>query len=384
VRLLILAAAAAGCSFSPPEGGGTFVCSAAAPECPPGTMCIDDRCLVAGADAAELPTGFRFRQKLTFDNRRGTVAGFPLLVALDPRVFDYPDAADDGSDLRFYDVDDTPLPHEIEEWNPSGRSILWVRVPEVTGNSNQDYIWLYYGNQDPPAPPALDVWSAYQAVFHLGASADDSGSLMLEGVESGTLAAPGRIGQGRRFNGTSDHITVGPEPPVLRGVAGMSLEAWVYRDQPLVDTDQVVIAATAHGADFSRAQIKLDPTGAVRATFRTQDAAAPNAVYTLASELPVGEWTWVAVTMDLAEQEMRIALNGNQSVGVSNVDLDPQTAETNPDQLLIGRDETGGEWFAGALDELRIAGTAASEDWLSLQYASMTESLVELGAPEAL
>ena len=122
----------------------------------------------------------------------------------------------------------------------------------------------------------------------------------------------------------------------------------------------------------------------MRATFRTQDAATPNAVYTLASELPVGEWTCVAVTLDLAEQKFRIALNGNQSVGVSNVDLDPQTAETNPDQVLIARDETGGEWFVGALDELRIAGTAASEDWLSLQYASMTESLFELGAPEAL
>lgn len=385
-RLVVLVTALAGCSFSGPESSGTFACSAAAPECPPGTTCIEGRCTTA-SDAAPEPTGFRFRRRLAFDNReRGTVAGFPVLVALDPGVFDYGGAADGGADLRFFDVDQAPLPHEIEIWNPGGVSFVWVRVPEITGNSDQDHIWLYYGHSTPPAPAGDDVWSAYQVVDHLGASVDDSAALMLDGVESGTEVIAGRIGQGRRFNGTSDHVRLGPDPPVLRGVRGMTLEAWVSpAGSTASDADQVVVAVTAHQADFSRAQIKIDPTGSVRAVFRTQDSGMPNAVYTLDTPLPMNEWTWVVASVDLTEGKIRISLEGGQQVGATTTaNLDPMTVDTSPDQVLISLDETGGEWYAGALDELRIAGAAMSEDWLAVQYASMTGALVTFDPPEEL
>ena len=385
-RLLVLVTALSGCRFSAPEGGGEFACSAAAPECPPGTACVDGRCTAAeAADAALPPAGFSFRQKLTFDNREhGTVAGFPLLVALDARVFDYGGAAGDGSDLRFFDPDQTPLPHEIETWDTGGPSVLWVRVPEVTGNSDQDFIWLYYGHPDPPAPPAGDVWSAYQMVHHLGAGLDDSAALELEGEASGTELVAGQIGRGRRFDGIDDHIEIGPDPPVLRAVPGMTLEAWVARAQPPSATDQVVIAVTAHGADFSRAQIKIDTAGSVRAVFRTQDTATPNSVYTLDKPLAVGEWTWVVVSVDLTCQTIRIAINGIQQVGATSSDLDPITVDTSPKQVLIAIDETDGERYAGVLDEVRIAGATTSQDWLAVQYASMTGGLVGFELPEQL
>lgn len=389
MRLLVaLLTALAACSFSAPDGGGTFACSAAAPECPSGTTCIDGFCRGGEetADAAPTPTGFAFRQKLRFDNRdNGTVAGAPVSIVLDPGVFAYAEAADDGGDLRFYDVDGAPLPHEIEAWTPAGRSFLWTLVPEVTGNSDQDFIWLYYGHPEPPAPPGGSVWSGYQAVYHLTGGADDSAAQGLNGVASGTKPADGRVGGGLEFDGTEDHVVIGPNPPLLESVRAMSIEAWVRPTAPMGAGDQVVAAVSAHGGDFSRAQIKIDPAGNVRAVFRTQDLEAENAVYTLNSALPEGEWTWIAVSADLVEDEVRVVLNGGESVGsLANVSLDDTTADTTPDQALISADETGGEGFAGVLDEIRIAGRAPTTDWLRLQYASMIDQLVTIEVPEAL
>ncbi len=386
--LLLLLTALAGCSFSAPDGGGAFACSAAAPECPPGTTCIDGTCRGGEevADAATPPNGFAFRQKLRFDNRdNGTVAGAPVLVVLDPGVFAYTEAAADGGDLRFHDVDGAPLPHEIEAWNPAGSSFLWVLVPEVTGNSDQDYIWLYYGHPEPPAPPGGSVWAGYQAVYHLSDGAADSAAQGLDGVATGTKPSDGRVAGGLEFDGAEDHIVVGPDPPLLESVRAMSIEAWVRPSAPIGAGDQVVAAVSADGGDFSRAQIKIDPAGNVRAVFRTQDLEAENAVYTLDSALPEGQWTWVAVSADLVDKELRIVLNGGASVGsLANVSLDDITAATTPDQALISADETGGEGFSGVLDEIRIAGRAPTSDWLRLQYASMIDQLVTIEVPEAL
>ena len=388
--LALLTWLAAGCSFSAPEGGGgAFACSADAPECPPGTTCIDGRCRAQGeaADAAASPTGFGYRHKLTFDNRDGeTVAGAPVLIVLDPGVFDYSAAQAEGADLRFFDLDDAPLPHEIERWDPTGVSILWVKVPEVTGGSDNDYIWLYYGHDNPPAPKDGDVWSAYQAVYHLAGNATDSGALMLDGDLSGPSSAEGRIGAGLEFDGLSDHVVIGPDPPLLQSVQGMSLEAWV-RPAPAsgVDVDQVVVTVSVNGGDFSRAQIKIDPGGKVRAVFRTKDVGTESAVKTLESPLSEEQWTWVAVSADLAEGEIRVVLNGGAQVAsLATTVLDDRTADTTPDQALISVDETGGEFFSGALDEIRIAGRPPPPGWLRLQYASMTDNLVTIATREDL
>ncbi len=386
MRLLLAPLIAlAGCSFSAPDGGDTFACSAAAPECPPGTMCIDGRCTVE-SDAAPLPpTGFGFRQKLTFDNRgRGTVAGFPVLVALEPGVFTYGDAAGDGSDLRFFDPDDTPLPVEVESWNPSGRSLLWVVVPEVTGNSDLDFIWLYYGHAAPPAPPGGDVWSTYQAVYHLTAGADDAAGAMIDGTLTGTEPVAGRIADGRRFDGVDDHIEIGPAPPLLRAVPGATLEAWVKPAPPAGDADQVVLAVSAHEAALSRAQIKLDPARDVKVVFRTVDAQEPSAPYVDDKPLSTGEWTWVVAVADFAAGTVRVFLNGAEGGELMTAAFADATPDTAPDRGLIGIDETGVELFTGDIDEVRIAGAALSGDWLAAQYASMTGALVGFEPAEAL
>ncbi len=90
-----------------------------------------------------------------------TLTNFPVLVKLSTATagFSYSDFSKaNGDDLRFADASGTLLPHEIDTWNPSGVSTVWVKVPLLKKNS---YITAHYGftgSGDPAPVAAKDVW----------------------------------------------------------------------------------------------------------------------------------------------------------------------------------------------------------------------------------
>ncbi len=114
------------------------------------------------------------RKKLTINNSDQTedLDDFPLLVKLDGTRIDYSKTLNLGEDIRFIDNEDdgaTELKYEIEKWDESGTSYVWVKVPRIDGSSSTDHIWIYYDyfaasdNQDP-----ANVWtSGYAGVWHL-------------------------------------------------------------------------------------------------------------------------------------------------------------------------------------------------------------------------
>lgn len=61
-------------------------------------------------------------------------------------------------ELRFFDASGDPLAYEVESWNPSGESAVWVRLEEI--ELDDDHFFMEYG--DPPLPTGEDpaaVWS---------------------------------------------------------------------------------------------------------------------------------------------------------------------------------------------------------------------------------
>ena len=89
------------------------------------------------------------RSKLTFNNsdQSENLQNFPVLIKLDSSRINYAATQDQGQDIRFVDSNDTDvLPHEIEMWDEAGTSYVWVKVPQIDGSSDTDYIWMYYGN----------------------------------------------------------------------------------------------------------------------------------------------------------------------------------------------------------------------------------------------
>lgn len=142
---------------------------------------------------------WEFRKKIHFDTMAAgigeTLSEVPVLVRLHLGNFDFASAKVDGSDLRFIDIDDqTPLSFHIEKYdNIDEIAFIWVKLPRLTGNSAQNAIWMYYGNQATVA--GQDSGATYDinhlAVYHFD---------QLEGFPRDATAYANHVGN---FSGSS-------------------------------------------------------------------------------------------------------------------------------------------------------------------------------------
>jgi len=105
-----------------------------------------------------------------------TVTDFPAAITLreGESGFSYADfASADGSDLRVKDSGGNLLPHEIERWNTSGSSIVWVKMPSLSSSAS---VTLSWGDVDAPAASG-GVWDDdFLHVFHFGDDAKKNSS----------------------------------------------------------------------------------------------------------------------------------------------------------------------------------------------------------------
>ena len=196
------------------------------------------------------------RKKLIFNNsgQSETLENFPVLVNLSSSNFDYSKAMTDGSDLRFIDADNTTeLNYEIEAWNTSSYSYIWVNVTSITGSSSIDHISMYYGNPDANSGEnPIGVWDKnYEAVWHLSEAANtDPGGYADStynsnngtGVNMSQPAVHGIIGNAQDFNGSGGYIDIATGSPILMNVSAFTLSAWVKRDV-LGNTTPLISAA---------------------------------------------------------------------------------------------------------------------------------------------
>ena len=109
-----------------------------------------------------------------------TLENFPVLVRLssgNPSGFNYADVT--NGDIRFVDADGNLLPFEIEKWDSSGESHIWVSVSSLSGQATT--ITMYYGaiTGKLPRVDSAGVWSRarYQNVLHFS---DASGYMDIE------------------------------------------------------------------------------------------------------------------------------------------------------------------------------------------------------------
>jgi Concanavalin A-like lectin/glucanases superfamily/Domain of unknown function (DUF2341) len=421
-RLALLVVAAAlqqGCVLSTDLGGTEFLCSEE-PVCPEGTECVDGRCVAGGGatgdDGSEgddggdegddgsddggddgggdggddggdpPPSGFAFRQQLTIANAgREELVDFPILVVLDARRIDYSAVRGDGADLQFRDPDGALLAHEVERWNPEGQSFIWVRVPVIDAGSDGDFVHMYYGN--PEAKSDQDeaaVWTAYEEVYHLDAEkgeVDDAGERDLDGDVAGAEGRDGVIGRALQFDGVSQHVDLGGGRDFARAAPGLTVEAWVHPD---VAQQGVIFGAAVATDSSSRVELRYELNQGLRGGARTQKAGDLQAV-TTQETLELGDWSWVALVCDFSAGQVSIYIDDHLSVETGGLAFDGQTPDTPSSRAVIAADESiASDFFAGRVDELRVARTALPAGWLAAQNASMRDQLLTYGAPEAL
>ena len=148
--------------------------------------CVTGLAIVLGGgaqvslEAAETSECFAKKIVFTVAGYEGTetLTGFPVLVKVSELIpnFSYADCPSES--IRFLDADGNLVPFEIDTWDTSATSCIWVGVPELKGKDTK-VVMCYGGSGSQYAKATGNLWSraGYKSVWHMnisGAATSDS------------------------------------------------------------------------------------------------------------------------------------------------------------------------------------------------------------------
>jgi hypothetical protein len=337
--------------------------------------------LPAGSAFAQswLSPGWQYRTKVVVNPSLisgGGHAGFPVLLLLDgsnASVFAHAKA--DGSDLVVTREDGvTPLPREIVSWSPGDPSAeVWFRDDLLSAASNE--VFLYYGNPDTTlAPLGGGVWdTSYLGVYHfaenpgLGVLWDygPGGHHGLAGAGSAWSAGDvieGAIGQGWRFNGTTNWID---GDAIASSDSSFTIGAWFACWNHLQDANFAFSTGPWH-LSAKRNESQRYPDYASSTSYFRWNPILPDTL--------LHQFVWA---MDGVNDTIRFYFDGvEQDYNVRWV----SAASKPPDKVYQGLPITGNVGLAsnyfgnqfdnleGIADEFRVFEGVRSPGWVTTEY----------------
>jgi hypothetical protein len=330
----------------------------------------------AQAQGAWWNTSWLYRRKITFDNSASSenLVNFPVLIKLNSSRVNYGQTQNSGQDIRFIDADgSTVLAHEIEKWNESGDSFVWVKVPQINASSNTDYIYLYYGNASASdGQNKTAVWdSNFKMVWHLndasGRLQDASTNNLDSTSEAGiTYNASGQMSTGLSFNSGYDTSYARRTNNASLRQDPFTWELWFKAGSFPTNT----WLTEMNGDQFS---VKVKDGNKIETK---HDSLTPN--YTRSNNTTFSTNTWYyLVTAKYTSGNNRVKVYKNGSL------LYEGGGTNKPSGTL-----SWGDWnfgyhnFGGTLDEIRVSSGTRSANWIAAQYKSMTDVYNTYGSEE--
>ena len=325
---------------------------------------------------------------ITFPGYTGstTLTDFPVLVRLSSarNKFDYSKCQANGADLRFSDAEGNLLSHEIDTWNTTGESLVWVKVPSFNTDT---VITAHYGCANPPANYPTNVWSAaYVGVWHmkesgvpLAESSGISGSITTDSTGGkATYGYTGAIGNAVDLSATSwGHYLSAADNDAFDGFADFTLEMWTKQNswRSGQNNNSVLMAKRENGAlsyywYLNRAN-ELDGPGAVLISTNGTGTIYLNAN----RKKPEADvWTHQAFVRNTAANQSLMYI-GTNTYSAASQGTERIFAGSGP--LYIGgwknSSGSGAYSFPGQIDEVRLSRVARSADWIKATRNCVTD-----------
>ena len=322
-----------------------------------------------------------------------TLENFPVLIRLsaERNDFQYKKCkVANGGDLRFSDAEGNLLPSEIDTWDESGESLVWVRVPSLTAST---MIKAYYGCSSPAAMNPKDVWSnGYVGVWHLNESArplaDSTGhglnftkSCNLSGKDDGyfdnriEFASSGIVGSSVAFDkGTDgDHkgglFAYDTEQTRMDGFAVATLEFWSFEREsiPTNGNPRYLVSKYTGSTTFAYMITEQARDHRYASQLRRVDESNFSVNPNTAGVRKINEWTHSVYVYDSENKHGYAYVNGaDRTNGTYAPD---KTVRTIDIPLCLGnRDSNSAYAFPGSFDELRLSSVARSAAWVKATY----------------
>lgn len=340
-----------------------------------------------------------FAKKVTFTveyEGAAPLSDLPVLVKLaanSPVGFSYSDCEADGSDIRFADVGGQAIPFEIDTWNPSGESLVWVKVPSVVQGVA---FTMYFSGTPSAANTPSSVWTEYTGVWHLNGLGADA-TPYSQGLYLNSTATTGIDGH-LSVNSIANESGLFGKAFRVNDSTGWKQGnyneggVWVEdagADSPLDPAGVFTISGWFKHADMNYnyghlfyKRLKADNTDTPDGSFATQlgSGSWDNHVDARGSSS-----TRVRATTDFSLKNVWVYLSfvyngGTCSVYANGVLVNSgsiTTATDNDAPLVFGNNvnvasgETGDSAWSGLIDEVRYLRTAKSSAWIAAEYAAM-------------
>jgi biopolymer transport protein ExbB len=294
---------------------------------------------------------FKHRTKVTLNTSangvetKETLSGVVVPVRLHSGNFDFLGTQPDGRDLRVVAADDkTPLKFWIERFDGVNElGVLWVQLPSLAAGTDKNAVYVYAGNEQAAAEaanPALFDGAMKLAITFAGQSGQPAGDVRgaIQSETPVTRNVNGLIGPSAKLDGQGLVWVMGDMRAEAAGPYSVSF--WVK-------------PANADGTLLSHGALSLSlAAGQLTATF--------NGVQVQGGQLPPSAWAHVALTVGAGK--FTVYVNGVQS---AQADLAP-AGEAIAGPLMVAQGITG------EMEQLEVADTVRSPDWLKLAHAAQS------------
>lgn len=307
----------------------------------------------------------------------------PVLVRLNSNRIDYSSIKANGADIRFIASDDTTvLDHEIDYWNASGNSDVWVEIPNIASSSTTGYFYMYYNN-----PGAIDgqnrngVWSNFWSVWHLGDNPSGTAPQYVDSTGSGRngtatnspLRGSGVIGQASDFTSSAtDYIAVATNLTAL-STGDFTFSAWMRTTATGVANPWSSPGLTGIEVGGGSTDIFvgwIDNTGLIGITAGNTPHAKSNFI------VNNNAWRHVSMTRNYTTGAAVFYINGIANGSATTTVPASITAFNRLGAVVNGVN------YSGFLDEVRIYNSVRNADQILADFKYMADTHLLYGSVE--
>jgi hypothetical protein len=294
----------------------------------------------------------------------GSVENFPLLVHLSGNQipgFDIDTFSDPltGGDLRFFDNKNRELIYEIDEWNSSGESLVWVKVPQLNSETK---LFAFWGNDANATLPSSStdgsLWQDFEGVWHFSADGSDSTPFTRNTNNEGNIGSA-FIGNGISLDG-SNHLTVNNYSGIS-GNSSRSISMWIK-------TEAEQGGFVSWGDVANRWDFGWNGDGPF---VKVDNIVKEQGMFTLNDD----SWHHIAVSFpSSADLNQSMLFVDGKIVDAPNLSSSKLVNTNVSSDLLIGASHNGSDESNGTFDEVRISSVDHGSAWFMYSFLSQKEN----------